>query len=384
MAYEIVRFPYDGAIDADGHILEPGDLWETYLEDRFKPRALRIRADDEGLEYLEIDGKKSVRTHSGALGMMGAMGDPDARPSAERTYADNIPFGASDPRERLELLEQENLNKALLYPTIGLLWQIEVEDAELADAYTRAYNRWIAEFCSDTDGRLVAIAQISMLDIDLAVAELERAVKDGCKGAWVPPFTHSKIPHGHADHDALWAKAQELDIPMALHPTFDLPSNLPQRFKLESFEAAAPWYFNVLGRQSTQQALLSFFAFGTLERFPDLRLGVLEVGAGWVGSMLDRMDAVYETVTGRDVPLKEKPSTYFRRQCFVSGDPDEPSAAATYEYVGTDRFMWASDYPHPDHTGTWVHDLVRLVEPLDDDARARVLGRNVAEIYRLS
>ena len=190
---------------------------------------------------------------------------------------------------------------------------------------------------------------------------------------------------------------------MALHPTIDLPSNLPQRFKLDSFETVEPsgrdvrdaddivavegvaaWYFNVLGRQSSQQAFLSFFAFGTLERFPALRLGVLEVGAGWVGSMLDRMDAVSETAPGRDVPLKEKPSTYFKRQCFVSGDPDEPSAAATYEYVGTDRFMWATDYPHSDHTGTWVHDLVRLVEPLDDDTRARVLGRNVAEIYRLN
>ncbi|MCZ6707664.1 MAG: amidohydrolase family protein [Chloroflexi bacterium] len=73
-------------------------------------------------------------------------------------------------------------------------------------------------------------------------------------------------------------------------------------------------------------------------------------------------------------------------QLFFVGwaDPDELSAAATYDYVGTDRFMWTSDYPHPDHTGTWVHDLVRLVEPLDDDARARVLGRNVAEIYRLN
>lgn len=383
MAYEIVRFPYDGAVDADGHILEPADLWETYLEDRFKPRALRIRADEEGLEYLEIDGQKSQRTHSGAPGMLGAMGDPDAKPGPDRTYAGNMPYGASDARERVDLLDKENLSKALLYPTIGLLWQIEVEDAELADAYTRAYNRWIVDFCSDTNGRLVPIAHISMLDIELAVRELERAATDGCKGAFVAPFTHSKMPHGHPDHDALWAKAQELGVPMALHPTFDLPSNLPQRFKLDTFGGAAPWYFNVLGRQGAQQALLSFFAFGTLEKFPDLRLGILEVGAGWVGSFLDRMDAVYETVTGRNVPLKERPSTYFKRNCFVSGDPDEPSAAYIYDYVGSEHFMWASDYPHPDHTGSWVNDLVRLVEPLDADARERVLGRNVSEIYGL-
>ena len=81
--------------------------------------------------------------------------------------------------------------------------------------------------------------------------------------------------------------------------------------------------------------------------------------------------------------MKEKPSFYFKRQCFVSGDPDEHSAAYTMDYVGSDKFMWASDYPHPDHTGTWVHDLVELVEPLDEVARDRVLGGNVKRIYGL-
>jgi predicted TIM-barrel fold metal-dependent hydrolase len=383
MAYEVVRFPYDGAIDADGHILEPADLWESYLEERFKDRAIQIKLDDEGLEYLEINGQKSTRTHSGTLGLLGAMGDPDAAPSPERRYTESMPFGASNAGERVDLLDQENLDKALLYPTLGILWEVEVEDAELADAYTRAYNRWIADFCGDSGGRLVPIAHLSMLDIDRAVVELERAVKDGCKGGFVAPFTHSKVPHGHSDHDALWAKAAELGVPMTIHPTFDLPSNLPQRFALDSFGPAAAWYYNVLGRQGAQQALLSFFAFGTLEKFPDLQLGILEVGAGWVGSMLDRMDAVYDTITGKNVPLKELPSTYFKQQCFVSGDPDEHAAAATYEYVGSDRFMWATDYPHPDHTGTWVHDLLGLVEGLDEETRQRILGRNVAEIYHL-
>ena len=142
---------------------------------------------------------------------------------------------------------------------------------------------------------------------------------------------------------------------MAIHPTFDLPSNTSPRFDMASFGAAAGWYGNVMVRQSLQQALASLFAFGVFEKFPNLQLGILEVGSGWVGSMLDRMDAVFETSAGRAVPLKDKPSEYFKRQCFVSGDPDEHAAAYTMDYVGSDRFMWASDYPHPDHTGTWVH-----------------------------
>ena len=64
MGYQIVRFPHDGTIDADGHVLESPTLWERYLEEKYRARAIRIRVDDEGLEYLEIDGKPSVRTRN--------------------------------------------------------------------------------------------------------------------------------------------------------------------------------------------------------------------------------------------------------------------------------------------------------------------------------
>lgn len=92
--YEVKRFPYDGTIDADGHVLEPAWLWERYLEERYRDRAIRIRTDADGLEYLELNGRPSERTVKGALGLMGAMGDHDARPSPERRYMDHIPFGA--------------------------------------------------------------------------------------------------------------------------------------------------------------------------------------------------------------------------------------------------------------------------------------------------
>ncbi len=128
MAYEIKRFPYPGTIDADGHVLEPADLWENYLEAKYQPRALRIKVDAEGYEYLEIDQRPSQRTVKGSLGIFGAMGEADLRPRPDRRYADNMPFGSSNAKERLELLERENLDCALLYPTIGLLWEVELQD----------------------------------------------------------------------------------------------------------------------------------------------------------------------------------------------------------------------------------------------------------------
>ena len=141
-------------------------------------------------------------------------------PRPDRRYADNMPFGSSNADERLELLKQENLECALLYPTIGLLWEVELEDPELSLAYARAYNRWIADFCRKSSGRLVPIAQLTLLDPEGSAAELERAVKDGCKGAWVNPFNHRRVIHGDAKHDVLFAKCCELDVPLAIHPTF--------------------------------------------------------------------------------------------------------------------------------------------------------------------
>jgi predicted TIM-barrel fold metal-dependent hydrolase len=381
VAYEIVRLRHDGAIDADGHVLEPSWLWERYLEDRYRERALRIGLDEQGLERLELDGRPSQRTTKGVLGLLGSMGDPTARRGPERRYMDHVPYGAGDPGERLELLDQENLRKAVLYPTIGLLWECEVTDPELTIAYQRAYNRWIADFCRDSGGRLVPIAHLSLLDVDAAAAELERAVADGCRGAFVAPFNHTRKPHGHPAHDALYAKACELDVPVAVHPTYEPIWAIPSRFKEMGRERE--FFYNVMGRQGVQQAFLSFFSMGALERFPDLKLGVLEVGSGWVGSFLDRMDAVFDTISARGLPLKHPPSEYFRRQCFISGDPDETAAPHVIDHVGADCFMWATDYPHPDHRGTWVRALERFVEPLSNPTRAKVLGENVARIYGL-
>ena len=377
MAYEIKHFPYSGTIDADGHVLEPPDLWENYLEERYRQRALRIRVDDRGYEYLEIDGRISERSNDGSLGTLGAMGSDDMRPHPDRRYADNFPFGACDLGERLSLLDQENLDKALLYPTLGLLWECELTDPELSLAYVRAYNRWIADFCRDSGGRLVPIAQLTLLDSEGSAQELERAIKDGCRGGWVNSFNHNRVIHGDPKHDVLFAKCVELDVPLAMHPT--LIPHAPAEGIFDWPDRGRGWGEALWLRAVMQQAFISFFSLGTFERFPDLRLGVLEVGSGWVGSFLDRMDAFTTSLKAK----RSSATEIFRRQCFISGDPDETAAPHVIDHVGADCFMWATDYPHPDHPHTWVDDLTRYADTLQASTRAKVLGDNVRRIYKL-
>ena len=196
-----------------------------------------------------------------------------------------------DASERVELLDRENLAKAVLYPTLGILWEAEVEDVELSQAYCRAYNRWIADFCRPYSDRLIPIAHLSLGDPQAAAAELERAVKDGCRGAFVAPFTITHKPHGHPDHDPVFAMAEKLDVPFAIHPTFE-PKGL-NRARFHGMERMP--LLGVIASQILQQPLSTFFQFGVFDKFPKLRVVILESGSSWLGFWMDRMDEGYET-----------------------------------------------------------------------------------------
>src|SRR4029077_2130180 len=306
-----------------------------YLEPEYRDRALRIRVGDDGFEYLEIDGRPSTIARQGQLGTRGGMGKRvdearelreramrgevaphevrGVRSSAEQTYLRGAAFGTMDMKERVELLDREGLAKAILYPTLGLLWEAELFDPELSGAYCRAYNRWIADFCRDSRGRLIPIAHLSLGDPAGARREHERAVGDGGRGAFVCPFTITRIPHGAPEHDAVFAAAQDLDVPLAIHPTFQPPAwNVHHRYDKFGW---AVWYFDLFAGHGVQHAFATFFQLGVFERFPRLRVVVLESQAAWIGYFLDRADAIFSgTTLGATVRLDEKPSFYFKRQ----------------------------------------------------------------------
>ncbi|MGH7960799.1 MAG: amidohydrolase family protein, partial [Candidatus Binatia bacterium] len=300
----------------------------------------------------------------------------------QKPYYESAVFGAMDPKQRVQLLDQEGLAAAILYPSISLAWECEVEDIDLSGAYCRAYNRWIVDFCSDSNGRLIPIAHISLGDPQEAARELERSAKAGCKGAFLAPFTPTNKAHAHPDHDRFWATAQELGVVIAIHPTAEPPTKrVYQRFRDMKW---AMWYHNVLGGQGPQQAFFALWQYGLFDRFPTVKTAIVESGAGWIGAALDRMDTTYETSLGRTVPLKEKPSFYFKRQCWISGDPDETALALVIDHVGADRFFWATDFPHFDHPRNYLEELGRLVAPLSETARRGILGDNVIKAYGLN
>ncbi|MDH4146916.1 MAG: hypothetical protein OEY23_17295, partial [Acidimicrobiia bacterium] len=158
-------------VDADAHVLEPRNTWIDYIDPKFRDRAIRIDRDDRGDELLLIDNRplEGLRNSLAALG--GIELDPaDAlNRKLNLSYEDGIPAGGNNPAERLKVMDSEQIDIALVYPTIGICWEGMVTDGDLANAYTRAYNRYIVDFCSHDRSRLVPVAHLSLIDIDGAI-----------------------------------------------------------------------------------------------------------------------------------------------------------------------------------------------------------------------
>ena len=376
----------DGAtrvVDADGHVLEPADTWQKYLEPSYRDRAIRIARDDQGYEVLLIDGRP-LRTLRGQLGALGgiAMDTRELLTRGQVSYAEGSPPGAYDPLARLRVMDDEGIDAVLLYPTIGICWEGHVTDPGLATAYTRAYNRWLAEFCRAEPNRLYPVAHISLLDPVGAVAETIRARKEGCVGIYLSPDLAARGGR-HFDDPVFarfWETAQELEMPIAFHVVVRDRQWFRQWLRKDPSDGLFGFAFLAI---DVMAAFTQMLCAGMFERYPRLRCAVLEAGSNWIVAWLDRLDHKYR-VMAHQTPIVMEPSRYFYRQCLISADPDESVTAEMIRRLGADYFIWASDYPHIDASFGVVRELRAHLASLPEEARRKVLGGNAVRFYRLA
>jgi uncharacterized protein len=369
-------------VDADGHVLEPADTWLKYLEPAYRNRAIRIARDEQSYEVLLIDGQP-LKTLRGQMGALGGI-EMDATRLLTRggmTYAEGSPAGSYDPVERLRVMDAEGIDAVLLYPTIGICWEGHVTDGGLATAYTRAYNRWLVDFCRTNRKRLYPVAHISLLDPEGAVQETIRARRDGCVGIFLSPDLAAR--GGRHFDDPLfarfWETAQELEMPIAFHVIVRDRQWFRQWQRRDPSDALFSIAFLAI---DVMAAFTQMLAAGMFERYPRLKCAVLEAGSNWIAAWLDRLDHKYR-IMKHQTPIRMEPSAYFYRQCLISADPDESVTAQMVEHLGADYFIWASDYPHIDASFGVVRELKERLAPLPEDARRKVLGENAQRFYRL-
>ncbi len=355
-------------IDCDSHILEPADLWLNYLEERFKPRAIRIEETD-GVEQLIIG--EQVVLQGVLAGLGGAHVDKTKLFVPGMKYIDGAPAASYDPRAKLEQMDAWGLDHALVFPTICIL-PFPTDDQDLANAYCRAYNNWMYDFAQVCEGRVWPVAVINWHDVDEAANELERCIARGAKALFVPPETVAAKRPGDPAFDRLWALCQEAGVPGCLHVVVRFSG---AAVPFAEWHATSPGPIFGFGLGATGQmipALTSMLTDGLFERFPNLKIVSVEAGAGYAPYLMDRLDAKYEVF--RDlVAIQKKPSDYIRSNCYFVAEPLERTIDTALELVGQDRIMWGSDYPHVDGLSE-IGALPPQAQRLSENARKLFSG----------
>ncbi len=363
----------DLVVDADGHVVEPMAAWDPVPE-RHRPT---VHRDSGGYEHVVVGDKEILAVPLGSLATPGAR---FSDPASFRSLEEALP-GGSDPKARLADMDTEGIDQAVLFPSVGLyFWALE--DPEAAVAIARAYNNWLASYCSADPGRLFGAAMVPAQDPAAAAAELRRAHDElGFPAAFVRPNPCRGRSLSDRAYEPLWEAAEETGTTIGVHEgsSIILPT-------LGSDRPFNPMVLHAVSHSFEQMlACAQLIAFGVLERHPQLRVVFLESGGGWAPFWTERLDEQAESFGAFCPDMKLRPSEYFARQCWISFEVEERTLPALAPLVGPERIVRGSDYPHHDATFPGAVDaLRRTVEPLDEDSQALVLGANAAELYRLA
>ena len=381
-------------VDVDGHVAEPISLiMKEYLEPKFKDRPIRLLLDGRGLEYAEIDGRKSPTVYGGqgiSLDAGKGFGVDDLSsffvPGKVRYEEATIP-ASNESGPRVHWMDEEGIDISSLYPTLGLFWEDGCQDPRAAAAYCRAYNDWIVDMCRPYPGRLIPVAHIPTKDVDEAVKEVKRTAKLGVKGFMVCALPANGRYYGDPYFDPMFAEVQDTDLPMGIHPTAhrDYIGKEVHKDNGEFGQALLDdyWYALSAGGFRVQVHLLSLINRGTFDRFPNLKVVFLEAGGTWGIYWLERMQERWEVVR----PLCKfelSPDEYFQRQCWISFEPDEKVISHVISEIGADKFFWASDFPHADGFPGIVDRVKKSIEPLSEEDQQKVLGENALKVYKMT
>jgi predicted TIM-barrel fold metal-dependent hydrolase len=361
--------------DADGHVVEPADMWSTYLPARYASYAPRVLQSDDHFRFVCND-----RIGFRIQGRNESLGAPGQTPHKEGVPV--AALGGTDPGARLDDMAVDHIGIAALYPTWGLMIQGVTERAP-ALALARAINDWLAEYCARDPARLIGVATLPMTDAGDALEEARRCVEQyGFRGVWRRPEQLDGLARpDDEEYEPLWSFLEEANVAMAVHPGLNgvVPADELRKRYRDDYTAMHAVHF--VSEQI--MALTSFVAGGILERHPRLRVAFLESGATWALSYMHRLDEHLETFGFDRARLSMKPSDYFRRQCFVSVEEPEPALGVMLEAY-PESIVFASDYPHGD--GTFPGSTRELLETTELSAAAvrAILRDNADRLYGLT
>jgi predicted TIM-barrel fold metal-dependent hydrolase len=289
-------------------------------------------------------------------------------------------------------MDAQGVEAAIMLPTLGVGVAHELRhDPPALFANLRAFNRWLEEdWGFGNRGRIYSLPMLSLVDIDLAVAELERVLAEGARSVNLTPGP----VNGHSPADPLfdpfWARCQEAGIPVVFHLGNDGLAELysaqwgenptPPSHRLSPFQRVT-----ASTERATADTLCALVFHNLFGRFPDLRVVSIENGAGWVGPLMREMDHVARLAGPRDWTYGHcpgRPSEIFKQHIKISPFPEE-NIPALVELLGPDNVLAGSDWPHPEGCAEPI-DYLDGLDGLSPEVVRAVMRDNTAQLFRLA
>ena len=341
----------------------------------------RIKSEKDLYPFLEQRWQRHLETFGflSRQGFMGGKAYPKSTPHASRR--DSWPPGGGGPGSDLPFMRKQLLDgygvEFGILNYVGPTGQI-LQNQDFGAAYCRAINDWLAAEWTSKEKRLKASIVVPYENPEAAIAEIER-------WAGNPDFvqivfqSRSAEPYGQRRYRKIFEAAVAANLPVGIHAF---------GFGGQPITAGGwPSYYiedMVNHAQSAQSFLTSLVIEGVFEQFPKLRLVAIETGFGWLPALCWRLDNIWKRLKQETPHLKRLPSEYIREQVWVTTQPmEEPEPREhlldTIEWIGWDRLLYSSDYPH------WDFDDPTQAIPLriSDENRQKIFRTNALKLYGL-
>jgi predicted TIM-barrel fold metal-dependent hydrolase len=369
-------------IDADSHVYEVEETW-SYLPNEYqarRPLPVTLKPDD--VPYMMpmnafwlIDARVVNRTWGRGCVQVGT---PLTAVHAQRKAFSPGSQSLMDVDSRLRDLDRAGVDVQIVYPSLCVFVPLTEDDA-FESALLGSYNTWIAKRCGERPDRLKWTAALSLRDPAAAAREIRRVKELGAVGVMTGGTSQGTLLNS-PELDPVWEAASACDLPVCVHIAWSYPALLESCEEITSslnLALTLPLLFGAF----------SFTAGGILDRFPRLRVGFFEGGAGWVPWLIPRLDHYHGLSsylrTGHGLaPLTSRKPAEYRDRIFVTCEADEPLLPQAVEYLGEDNIMVSEDMPHlEDREGSCAELVAR--SDISERVKRKIVYDNPVRFYGL-
>jgi predicted TIM-barrel fold metal-dependent hydrolase len=387
-------------IDSDNHYYEPHDCFTRHIDPEFADRAINVRIDEKGRGKLYFGDRqfrymRVIQTdYIGAPGSLRRMlDDPE---NQEGFVHREIIRGWDHPHmmmrdERIAKMDAQGVQAGLILGTMALQAEHELhEDIPALYANIRSYNRYVDdEWGFDRDGRLFSAGLMSLIDPELAVAELDRIIAAGARAIMMKPgplWGHSPVD---PLYDGFWSRLQDAGVKLVFHATDPryvaiLGAEFGE-YATPSMQGQTPFQWYLVAGKPVADTLACYTLNNLFGRFPGLTVIALECGIGWVAPLLRDIDhAAHMGRQGRwpGGEVEGHPSEVLLQHLYISPFFEEDVVGLVDE-IGADRVLFGSDYPHPEGVAEPV-EFAQKLEGLSDAEVRMIMRDNAAAMWGIN